>query len=496
LNRPQHYGQSLRPWQQENHAAIDGALQAVAGRGLVSAAKFWRQYLELPRGSAKTLSEAVNCAYLLFASRRAITGICAAADAEQSRLVRDSLSRLAAANGWLGGILTVDRYRVTNRHTGSELHVISSDAASSYGWLIDFAICDEVNIWHDSARALWDSIASAVAKKQHCLWTVAGNAGWLNSWQHEVREMIRTDPRWHFVMRTEPAEWITQENLAEQKRLLLPAAFQRLWRGVWIDDHGTGLNQSEIDRAVRLIGPASVKPSYVTTTVIGVDLSYRRDHSGVVALGVDPHHHKIIVLDRARFNPRDFADGQIDFQAVKAKCCEFRDRFHCTSLRGDSFQAISLSQELARVGFHDVAVRPTNSVAKNQEATILAEVLREDMLRMFAGTLVEDLRSARVVERPTGLAIVFPRNESGHGDEGQALLAALPAAHGDLMAFINGEDDYWPGDEPQRPLSWQVGADNWGARVPDESAEDRENGWVPLGSAPLIQTATRPGHWR
>jgi len=105
--------------------------------------------------------------WALFASRRQLSGIGAAGDQDQARLLRDAIARLVYINPWLTRILDVNAYLVRNKKTGSTLEIISSDAGTSYGLTPDFCICDEVaNAWqHKNGEDLWTSLLSSAAKR-------------------------------------------------------------------------------------------------------------------------------------------------------------------------------------------------------------------------------------------------------------------------------------------------------------------------------------------
>lgn len=128
----------------------------------------------------------------------------------------------------LGELVDVQQWRIVNPHTGSAMEILPSDVASSYGLLIDFAVCDELTIW--PRRDLFDSILSVVAKRDNCLLLCIGNAGFTSTWQWPLREAVRTDPEWHFShLDGSQASWISQAKLAEQQRLLPDVAYKRLW---------------------------------------------------------------------------------------------------------------------------------------------------------------------------------------------------------------------------------------------------------------------------
>src|SRR5262249_7260794 len=155
-----------------------------------------------PRGHSKTSDLALLGAFLLAFSVRTLKGCVAAADRDQAKLLRDALATLVRLNPILDhgrtftingqrarGYLEVQANKVVNPRSGSELEVISSDVASSWGLIPDFIICDEVVVWRN--QELWYSLISAAAKRKHCVVAVISNAGWLDTWQWEAREKCR-----------------------------------------------------------------------------------------------------------------------------------------------------------------------------------------------------------------------------------------------------------------------------------------------------------------
>ena len=117
---------------------------------------------------------------------------------------------------------------------------------SSYGLLVDFIICDELVHWSGDG-SLWHSIISTAAKRSNCLLVVISNAGFADSWQWDVRESARTDPAWLFSRLDGPqASWITPARLEEQRRMLPPMAFARLWLNQWSSGGGDALQEADV----------------------------------------------------------------------------------------------------------------------------------------------------------------------------------------------------------------------------------------------------------
>jgi len=276
---PRRLGDCLDPWQRSDFAALDPGWRRAAGQAVTGGCS--RAYLERPRGASKTTDLAVMSAWILFASRRCVRGVAAAADQDQARLLRDAIAALVRLNPWLTEILDVQAYAVVNKHTGSRLEIITSDAGSSYGLLVDFVVIDELTHWRD--EALFVSLFSAVAKRQDVMLVIISNAGTGagESWQWRIREQARSSGEWHFSRLDRPASWISEQRLAEQRRLLPDLAYRRLWLNEWTSGSGDALSPEDISRAVVLSGPTvKQEPGWVFSA--GLDLGLSRDASALV----------------------------------------------------------------------------------------------------------------------------------------------------------------------------------------------------------------------
>jgi hypothetical protein len=262
-------GTRFEPWQERDFAALDPAWQRLAGvpvrpapmhlncpdnpdadaaASTVSTThpEFWRAYLERPRGHSKTTDLAIQVAWILQFARLAVKGLAAAADREQAELLRDAVRDLLRRQPELCPDLVVQQQRILNRLTGSQLMLISSDVGSSWGQLPDFVICDELCHWPKAD--LWYSLSSSAAKKPRCLLVVLTNAGFGTGWTWQVRETARTSPHWHFQSLTGcMAPWITGPMLEEQRRLLPPTVYARLWENRWQHSDGEFVTLAEAD---------------------------------------------------------------------------------------------------------------------------------------------------------------------------------------------------------------------------------------------------------
>ena len=424
-------GDVVEAWQEVDFLAMDDAWKHVVGiRSTPPDQK--RFYLERPRGHSKTTDQAIMATWGLLASQRPLSGLIAAADRDQAALVMDAVRRLVAINGWMSAFLTVRQHFVTNTETGSRFEVLASDAASSFGHRPDAVLCDEVTHWGESGQQLWASLLSAVAKRPSSMLTVISNAGLLSgsSWQWNVREHARTDPRWHFhSLDGVQASWISPADIDEQRRLLLPSQFSRLWLNVWSHpDGGDALPQTLIDAAVTLPGP-STSERVNGNIVAGLDLAVRRDHSALVVLQVVHDQRKVRLLHHERWAPADFGGGQIDLEAIFDAVIELNERFPLLGLVADSWQSEALCQRWRSRGLHAVAVAQTVPELDSQARTLL-RVFQDQQIELYkAEDIIADLQKIRLVERAGGqLRITAPRDENGHADIASALAVALPAA--------------------------------------------------------------------
>jgi phage terminase large subunit-like protein len=451
---PRRLGDMLDDWQAADFSALDAGWRRAAGQA--AAGGYSRAWLERPRGHSKTADIAVMVTWALFASRRTLKGVAAAGDADQAGLLRDAIESLRRLNPWLREIIDVQRERVVNRHTGSELAILTSDAPTSYGLTPDFIVCDEVTHWRD--RALWDSLISAAAKRANCLVVVITNAGFGDSWAWEVREAVRQDPGWHFSRLAGPvASWITAERLAEQRRLLPAIAYRRLWGNEWTTGSGDALAPEDIARAVTLAGPA-VERQDGWAYAAGLDLGLSRDASALVILGKHvgwteikeaaapelSDHDRVLIEAGLREPPdmspdfldhpgtgrlrlvdvqvwRPAAGRKVDIEGIEAAIVKASERFEGLRVGADPWQAAYLVERLRKRG---VSIEPVDFLANNLRSMCSAtlEAFSEGSIELFDhGQLLADLRALRVEERNYGCRLVSPRGPNGHGDAATAL---------------------------------------------------------------------------
>lgn len=318
-NEPTEFHGIIQPWQTRDFAALDPAWLALSGRyhnpGLTSEMPGFhapppeqvrearredvpgfpivrRAFLERPRGHSKTTDTAVQVAWILQYARASVTGLAAAADRDQAGLLRRAVAELVRLNPDLCPHLETRESAIINPATGSRLDVISSDVRSSWGQLPDFVICDELCHWEKPD--LWHSLLSSAAKKPMCVLIVLTNAGVGQGWQWTVREAARTSPDWHFSTIAGPqAPWISTAALAEQRRLLPPAVYARLWENAWQQTDGEFVTLPEAEACRDNSLTRSERGRHGRSYVAAID--YAEKHDRTVGVVVHQDGERILV---------------------------------------------------------------------------------------------------------------------------------------------------------------------------------------------------------
>jgi hypothetical protein len=429
------FGAVIEEWQESDFRALDPGLLRCTGQKPNVDCRM-RGYLERARGHSKTTDLAVVCSYALAFGTRPLAGYAYAADKDQASLLKNAISTLLRLNPWLNDILRVDANRVINHATGhpgfgGTLTISTSDVASSYGILPDLIIADELCHWTGEGE-LWHSLISSAAKRSNCLLYVITNSGFVDSWQWKVREAIRTDPSWYFSRLDGPkASWMTEARLEEQRRMLPPVAFARLWLNEWSSGGGDALRSEDIEAAFS----SSLGPMYGNESgysfVAGVDLGLSRDCSAVVVLGVrqvgGERGGNIRLANARTWKP--MRGVKVNLTDVERHIAHLRQKYRLKTVAYDPWQAEHLAQRL-RCEHIPMEEKPATGKNLQAIASITIESFTDRRIDLFDyETLRQDLRKLRVEERSYGYRLVSPRDETGHGDLVSAFGLALHSAY-------------------------------------------------------------------
>jgi hypothetical protein len=442
---PRPFSEVMDPWQRADFEALDPGWRAAVGQKVPDPV-IRRAWLERPRGHSKTLDLACMSLWALFASKKRLSGLGAAVDQDQSRLLRDACSKLLQLNTWLQPVLEVQNSRILNKHTESTLELIAHDVAGSWGTTPDFVIADEACHW--PKRDLWDSLISSAAKRSRSMFVTITNAGLMDDWCWEVREKIRQDPRWHFSRLDGPqASWLSPETLAEQEHLLPPIAYARLWLNQWSSGGGDAITVADLTAAFKRDLKPLTGHEKAYRFVAGVDLGLARDASAVVTLGVHMTSGRIRLAETQLWKP---AKGErVNLEHVEQYINKLDSRFHLQVIGFDPWQAENLAQRLERIAQHRHTEKVHFPRGRSQRdlkffmheifpstpnmralASTMIEAFRDRRLDLYPDdNLRRDLTRLRVVEKSYGFRLESPRDVTGHGDMASAFSMALLVAH-------------------------------------------------------------------
>ena len=372
----------IQPWQTSDFLALDNAWRRLASIDdlavfpqVAAAAPIRRAYIERPRGHSKTSDMAVQIAWILLAARTPVNGVAAAADREQAALLLRAIQNLKHVNPTLCGDLTFIDGAVRNRRTGSRLDLISSDVGSSYGILPDFVICDELSHW--PGPELWYSLLSSAAKKPNCVLVVLTNAGVGRGWAWDVRENASRSPDWYFSSLDRPmAPWITEQSLAEQKAMLPPSVYERLWLNRWQHSDGEFVSLAEAEACIdpQLLRANSGQPG--VQYIAAIDYAEKHDFT----VGVICHHDgQRIVVDRMdvvrpsalRPTPTAWVEAWIELAAAHFRQIRFViDEYQLISTfqKYESCYLMKRFQFLGGQGNHGLAITLRQLILQRQVA--------------------------------------------------------------------------------------------------------------------------------
>jgi len=354
---------------------------------------------------------------------------------------------------------------VVNRHTGSTLDVISSDAPTSMGLLLDFAICDEVTQWRD--RALFDAIFSAVAKKKTCALILLSNAGWQGHWSFPLWQSVQNDPVWFAHTFNGFASWIDPAAVAEQQRLLPESAFRRYWLNEWTEENEDGIPPSLIDAVTSPGSPPYSLPRELSFAVGGVDLALRRNSAAFAVCAVDRSARKVRTLHVKVWRPP--AGGEIDIDSVEAHILETARRLQIVEVLLDPWGSGQLAQRLNKRGCYARQIPPSQGNLDVQARTI-HEGFREGQFTLFSyedgATLVTDLKRLSIVEKAglgnTAFRLVSPTDSSGHhGDAASAWV--MPATQ--ALLWLRGMETRLAIEDLHREQNAESDKSLWGLPV-------------------------------
>lgn len=166
-----------------------------------------------------------------FAPRRMDFVVCAR-DRDQARSLRDAMEQERILNPWLPSSYKINNYDAEGAN--GTVEIISSDAKGGHGRRANIYVMDEWAMWKD--RELSDMVLSSSTKYTDCIIIILSNCGYKQSFQHQVYERMRVDPR-SYVFHPQGiiASWIDKKKVERLRANLAPSEGRRLYDNEFVD---------------------------------------------------------------------------------------------------------------------------------------------------------------------------------------------------------------------------------------------------------------------
>jgi hypothetical protein len=413
---PAKLSEVMADFQRQDFAALDGPFMSLArGEAPICGRHWW----ERTKGSSKDSDAAVMLLWLLAFSPRPITAQVGAADREQANELFRAAKDLLRLNPWLSEAVQVQNFVLLNRRTDSRCEIIASDVAGSHGARPDLLILNELS--HITKEDFAKNLLDNASKVGHGLVLICTNAGFVPSWQYDLRQDVIASPRWRHSAYSRPAPWLDEGELQEARKRNSPARYKRLWEGEWVSVSGDAMPSELIDASLTMSGPV-VNPEEGFSYFLGLDLSVSKDHSALVLLG--RHYTGRLKLCRViSWAP------PIDLTRVTQTLFEYQQKWRPRFMM-DEYQALHMAQELRQHTGAIVEMVKPNTGPWREMAASLIEAFSTRNIDMFPDQgLLEDLRKLRLVEIAGGCyRLDAPRTIAGHSDRAIALSHAILGA--------------------------------------------------------------------
>ncbi len=422
-------------FQREAFASLDPALIAIA-RG--EQPPIGRHWWERTKGGSKDTDLAMCCLWLLAFTTRPLTIQIGAADQDQADELRKAAKGILHCNEWLGQAVKVNNWEMVCQRTYSTCEIVAADITGSHGARPDVLILNELT--HIAKREFAENLLDNAAKIPRSLVVVATNAGVLDSWQYAWRELARTSARWMFHKYDKPAPWLDPAEMDEARRRNSVSRYARLWGGVWVTDAGdAAINDDDLTAALTQPGPMNVYDAGRYSFLGGLDLAYRRDHSGFVVLASDHLLQRVRLAHAREWEP--VAGVDIDLRDVKADILAARDKFGLQYVLCDEAQAVLMGQLLADDGVYLIPV-PQSGKPAAARTMALIDAFKTRVIDLYdMPALTRDLKKLRAVERNNSVRLEATADEHGHADTAFAFSFALQLAVENCHKMLcSGED--------------------------------------------------------
>lgn len=428
---PSRFSLSARPWQWHWAAQYAPALDEVTGRSTAPYAGprcFWRT---LARGHDKTTGLGRLISDTLAFSKKPLLIDHAAADEDQAALLVAAMKRECELNPWMNQHIRFTKGGAVG--PGGELAILTSDAPSAAGRIPDIITVDEITHWR--SRDLWDMLWSSVNKREQTLVVVITNAGVRDSWQWDIKEAAKDIPgRW--LVYEAPGRldsWMSEENIAKDRRLLTPSEARRLLDNEWIDpaEESGYLARADIEACENLGRDLGLV--YTTQGKRGVpywaslDYGPKRDRTALAI--VHQSDSGLLIVDKLDVW-QGSPDAPVQIADIRSWVDEARQFFGDVSVVADKYELEELIQDLSR-RMRVERFEPRGGKGNYEMAELLRSLIVNRQIAWYPGcgslpvkdgkteTLKDELLG--LVTRPMSYGYRFDHEATKHDDRAVAI---------------------------------------------------------------------------
>ncbi|GEM_PF-2570441 len=353
----------------------------------------------MKRGTGKTTLAAMYALEtIILGSNEEV--LVVATDQDVAALITDEINGLCERNPIFNAIITRNKNEI--KFANSRITVISSDAASSFGFKPTLVICDELSNWaKESSETLFWSLFSSIAKRPGARILILSNSGAAYSRLYfEIRQKAETNSDdWYFFAPQEiETPWISAEEIESQRRNLPPSQFMRLFQNIDVPAAGNFISAEEIedslDDSMRRADRGNPEKIYF----LGFDYGRKNDRSAATLLHAEGD---LIVVDDIWF-VKGTKERPVPFELVEGRILHYASRFHIANCLVDPFQMVSTVERLR--GKIPMSEFPFSQTSWNVLARSLYDAIHLRRLRMFRDPIViNELLRLMLIETPQGL---------------------------------------------------------------------------------------------
>ena len=443
--------------------------------------RFW---IERTKKTAKDSDLAICLLWLTAFPKRPFLTQVGAVDSKQAGIIKRRINDIVQYNEWLNDYVDIHRSMVRTKNGLASVDILTSEVAGSHGENPDVLIINELA--HIEKWEFVEVLLANAAGVPRGIVIVATNAGFRGTKAEVLRRTAIESKRWKVYTYSQPAPWLNEDDIKEQKKTLIGSQYDRLWKGVWVSGKGDAFDEQDINRCFNKDLKPLDKPEKNWFYIAGLDLGVKHDHAGGVILGVNINERKLKIAKMKAWEPieTEWGKPEVDLMAVESWCIRMCRLFNINWFGFDPTQASLMSQRLHKQNVPMMEMSFASSTNLTAMAVSLKQIIENHILECFEDErLRRDFGKLNIVEKlPSGYKLEAVSDEYGHADVGIALVICTPRALEMLAGSIGLQQDDDLGYDQDEPFD-EAELDDWpdelrdsymGHDVMDEENRDRE----------------------